>query len=229
MVKYNILFCLEEMSVYNLKIKAILWDWNGTLLNDVLYSCKIVNAMLKKRNKKDISIKEYRQAFSFPIDDYYKKIGFDYRTLSEYYTIVDEFNISFMENVRECNLFDETKSVLEFCFENKIDQYILSGLNDHDLQQQVKMQGIEHFFKEIKGSNHSDATDKIENGKKMIETNHIDVTSAIYIGDTLADSDCAKQLGCFCVLFNGGHQEISNRQDDIVISNLNELKNIIGD
>lgn len=53
--------------------RSIIWDWNGTLLDDVQYTYSIVNEMLVKRGKPALSYEQYKNVFSFPIREYYKK------------------------------------------------------------------------------------------------------------------------------------------------------------
>jgi phosphoglycolate phosphatase len=55
-----------------MKFKMIIWDWNGTLLNDVDYNVTAVNQMLLKQNKPLINREHYRSIFTFPISDFYK-------------------------------------------------------------------------------------------------------------------------------------------------------------
>ena len=50
--------------------KYIIWDWNGTLLDDCKLSQKIVNKQLKDHGLSEISYEELRQKFSFPIKDF---------------------------------------------------------------------------------------------------------------------------------------------------------------
>ena len=54
------------------KYKHIVWDWNGTLLNDGWLFVDIMNSILEYRNMKTISIKKYREIFEFPVKKYFK-------------------------------------------------------------------------------------------------------------------------------------------------------------
>ena len=58
--------------------KSIIWDWNGTLLNDAELALFSINVMLKKRLLPTLSLPEYKQVFNFPVKDYYLRIGFDF-------------------------------------------------------------------------------------------------------------------------------------------------------
>ena len=57
--------------------KHIIWDWNGTLLDDAWLFVDIMNNVLKGRNMNTINLEKYRDIFGFPIENYYKRLGFD--------------------------------------------------------------------------------------------------------------------------------------------------------
>ena len=54
-----------------MKIKHIVWDWNGTLLNDAIASAKAVDDVLKKRNLGEVPLEVYRQKIMFPVVNVY--------------------------------------------------------------------------------------------------------------------------------------------------------------
>ncbi|MCB0413541.1 MAG: hypothetical protein KDD50_04370, partial [Bdellovibrionales bacterium] len=58
--------------------KHILWDWNGTLLNDVDHAVNVMNSILCEHRLAPIDKKMYRQIFDFPVIKYYQKLGFDF-------------------------------------------------------------------------------------------------------------------------------------------------------
>ena len=57
--------------------KHIIFDWNGTLINDADVFVNVLNALLDKRKMDRINLNTYRDLFCFPIVDFYKKIGLD--------------------------------------------------------------------------------------------------------------------------------------------------------
>ena len=62
-----------------MKYKHIIWDWNGTLLNDTWLCVEGINKSLEKRSLQTITEEIYRKVFSFPVEDYYKRLGFDFK------------------------------------------------------------------------------------------------------------------------------------------------------
>ena len=57
----------------------VIWDFNGTILNDVRLGISCTNRMLEERGLPVIPDEDtYRGIFGFPIDDYYSRLGFDF-------------------------------------------------------------------------------------------------------------------------------------------------------
>ena len=61
-----------------MKYKHILWDWNGTLLDDMWLCVESLNRILKKRERPPLDEKTYKETFSFPVKKYYETLGFDF-------------------------------------------------------------------------------------------------------------------------------------------------------
>ena len=57
--------------------KHIIFDWNGTLVDDAWIFVDILNVLLTTRGLKVITIKDYRNKFCFPIKLFYKNLGVD--------------------------------------------------------------------------------------------------------------------------------------------------------
>ena len=56
-------------------MKRIVWDWNGTLLNDVNLCFECINRLLVSKNLDPlIDLAAYRDIFEFPIQNYYQKV-----------------------------------------------------------------------------------------------------------------------------------------------------------
>ena len=60
-------------------ICCVIWDFNGTLLDDVQAGIDSVNTLLVEREIPTVeSVEKYREVFRFPIIDYYRALGFDF-------------------------------------------------------------------------------------------------------------------------------------------------------
>ena len=58
--------------------KNIIWDWNGTIVDDAWVFVDIMNRFLKKNNLPIISLEDYQQNFCFPIQNYWRSLGFKF-------------------------------------------------------------------------------------------------------------------------------------------------------
>lgn len=60
-------------------IKYVFWDFNGTILDDRILCWELLNELLKMENKEEISYEKYLDVFGFPIKEYYKKAGIEFK------------------------------------------------------------------------------------------------------------------------------------------------------
>ena len=78
-----------------LKYKYIIWDWNGTLLNDIGASLASVNDMLAARGREPIDIVYYKECISVPIIGFYEKVfDMEKEDLEQFYPEFDEYRES---------------------------------------------------------------------------------------------------------------------------------------
>ncbi len=186
------------------KYKHIIWDWNGTLINDIWLVVEIMNKMLKKRNLPRIDSKKYRNIFDFPVTKYYSKLGFDFSNES-FEKLTNEFISEYYQRFNECKLFNEVKEVLEKIRDRGISQSILSASKEDVLIEKIKYYGIDKYFSRIIGLENHYAESKIERGKKWIAKLNLNPQEVLLVGDTIHDYDVSKHIGCDCLLIANGH------------------------
>ena len=54
----------------------VLWDWNGTLLDDLDAAIDAMNGVLAANGLPLLDRARYRSVFGFPVQDYYGRLGF---------------------------------------------------------------------------------------------------------------------------------------------------------
>lgn len=184
---------------------SIIWDWNGTLLDDVDICIDTINFSLEKRDLPLLTKKRYREIFTFPVIEYYKKAGFDFSQNS-----FDELSLEFielyLEKLKGAVLFQQVEHILQAFEKSGYHQFILSAMEQTSLLDSVQYFKIEDYFKEIKGTSDIYGYGKLHNAKMLIKTSGIDPSRTCLIGDTLHDLEVATQLGCKCLLISAGHQ-----------------------
>ena len=180
----------------------IIWDFNGTILNDVQTGIDAVNVLLRKYNKKIIeSVDQYKEAFGFPVIDYYDRIGLERENFPKYAPEwVKEYNL----REPDANIFEGVNELLEYFKLNEYRQYLLSATEKDMLFGQVCRLGIADFFDEIIGQNTIEAHGKTQAALEFIS--RVKPQKALFIGDSLHDFEVAQAMGVDCFLLSWGHQ-----------------------
>jgi phosphoglycolate phosphatase len=204
--------------------KHVIWDWNGTLINDVWLVVEIMNKMLKKRHLPGIDSKKYKEIFDFPVTKYYLKLGFDFSN-EAFEELSDEFISEYYQRFNECKLFNEVEEVLKKIKDRGVPQSILSASKEDVLIEKIKHYGIDKYFCSIIGLENHYAESKVDKGKKWIAKLNLSPQNVLLIGDTIHDYDVSKHMGCDCLLVANGHhsyKKLANLGVD-VISTLKEI------
>ena len=97
-----------------MKYSHIVWDFNGTLLDDIMAGIDAVNVMLAQRGLATIeSVDAYRELFCFPIIKYYAKLGFDFDKEDYYSVLAPEWVAMYLENYKHSELTPNSKQTLQ--------------------------------------------------------------------------------------------------------------------
>jgi phosphoglycolate phosphatase len=206
------------------KIEAVIWDWNGTLLNDVEVSIISMNQVLEKRNYPPLDVVKYKSIFTFPVKDYYKAAGVNFIT-HDWKTVAMEFISNYRENVTKSALHQTVLPILDFFRRRHYRQFILSAMEQDFLEETVKMRNIDHFFEKIMGLNNHYAATKSDNARLLIEEIDLPLDRICMFGDTIHDFEVAKDAGAACILVANGHQSLERLETTgcLVISGLDDL------
>lgn len=190
------------------KVKTIVWDWNGTLLNDVDVNINIVNKMLADFDIQTISKDYYRSIFSFPIYAFYKKLGFKIDdNPSLYKALIEKYNKMYCDQLLSGSLYPNVDNMLQYLHKFNVQNIILSGQNQKDLDDQVDYFGIRKYFHIVKGSKEKDASDKEQQLSNILQCQNLSPKDILIIGDTIFDWELAAAYDSPCVLFTHGHQD----------------------
>lgn len=190
-----------------MKYSHIIWDWNGTLLDDVELCVSIMNEMLANNNLEGMTIEKYKEIFTFPVIDYYVKLGFRAEDFEE---VGARFIANYEKNKDKCGIFQGARELLKKNSENGVSQSILSAYKQSTLVELVAQHGLSKYFVKLAGHRDIYASGKLEQGKSLIAELEIDKDKTILIGDTYHDYEVAEALGIDCILMSLGHASLNN-------------------
>ena len=185
-------------------IKQILWDWNGTLLDDLQYGMDVRNRIFPAFQLPTInSIEEYHAQFTFPIRLYYERAGV---TDEIFVPVAHAWMDEYVRGFSTVPLHADARETLDRFAARGLRQTVLSASKLDLLTQQIAQFDIQHYFSAILGLGDIYAGSKEEIGRQYLLSSGIAPTDTFMIGDTLHDADVARAIGAKCVLVSRGHQ-----------------------
>jgi phosphoglycolate phosphatase len=188
----------------NLNYKHVIWDWNGTLLDDSWLCVEIINELLAGRGMSQISMKTYREIFGFPVKDFYEKIGFNF-SVEQFHIPATEYNDEYNRRRFQCCLQKGAVEALSHFRNSGIKQSLLSASQKTALEQAVERYSLKSYFDDICGLDNHYAESKVELAKILFRKISLPGNEIVIIGDTIHDYEVAQSLGIDCILFCGGH------------------------
>lgn len=223
----NLLIDLKLKLINN--YKHIIWDWNGTLLNDVDFCRGIINRILAQNDLPELSLKRYRDIFTFPVKDYYEAAGLDF-TKTSFEVLGKDFIDEYEKNKLNCSLFDNTIEVLSSINKRGIKQSILSAYKQDNLIKILETYELINFFDNIVGSDNIYAGGKTHLGMQLIKDLDCDKNYILFVGDTLHDYEVAQAMRIKSILIASGHQAKEKLVNcpALILDNMTALKNYFG-
>ena len=203
----------------------IIWDWNGTLLNDAWLFVDVMNSILKNRNMDTITIDRYREIFGFPVKDYYIKLGFDLEK-EPFQKSGLEFIFAYEKRRYEASLYPQVIPLLTKLLTKKISHSILSAQYQPLLDDLTEFYNIRKYFIRINGLDDHSAHSKVEKGIEwMRELELLGDQEVLLIGDTGHDYEVANAIGADCLLLSHGHYSHSRliKTGAYVINTLDDI------
>jgi len=184
----------------------IIWDWNGTLLDDRAVCIASMNRMLTRRGMPLVSETRYKELFRFPVKDYYIDLGFDFKTES-----FESLSVEFIDHYRElqpaASLYGGAIDLLTAFRKQGLKQIILSAMERSTLISDVAARGITPYFDAILGAEDHYAHGKADIARDYLVTSGLMADEIIMLGDTEHDFAVSAMLGCTCILVSQGHHD----------------------
>lgn len=193
----------------------VVWDWNGTLLDDTVAALNAFNAQLVRRDLPPISLDFYRDHFAFPVKPFYALCGVDLAR-EDWDELAREYHRSYAAEPKALN--PEAVAALEAVRARGARQCVLSALRQDLLDAALTEHGIRPYFDYVYGVDNLDGGSKLERAKELmaklvpqsagtVPRRVSPAASTItLIGDAIHDAEVAKALGVNCVLVaTGGH------------------------
>ena len=142
-------------------LTTILWDWNGTLADDVQVALRSVNDILARRNRSPITTEDYYSYIDTPIRRFYEHL---FSPLDDqlFDRILTEFNEGYRLHMKETGLMEGGAETLERFRKAGLRQIIVSSSQLGEVQHFCRLFGTESYFQQILGVSDFQAAGKVD-------------------------------------------------------------------
>jgi len=188
------------------RYKHIIWDWNGTLMDDVWLCVEVINGILKESALPPIAVEDYRTRFQFPVIRYYETLGFDVKQ-DAFEKVSLAFINGYDQRRFECELHPEVTTILQELTTRGLQQSILSAYTQDKLNAVIEHYGIRAHFQHVVGIDNIYAAGKLEQGIAHMRQLTCAPHETLLVGDTLHDHEVAQAIGADCILISHGHND----------------------
>ncbi len=187
-------------------MKYIIWDWNGTLLDDIDAAVSALNRILAERGIGPVSREVYRSRFRFPVRDYYIELGINVN--QGWDRLCTDFH-RYFEEYTDQHVHPDAETALRKARDHGVGQSILSALKQDLLLKDTAREGVAGYFDEIFGTDNLEGSSKLSRAHELMEKLDLRGAELYLIGDTTHDAEVAAAIGATPILFAAGHQHPS--------------------
>lgn len=185
------------------RYRQVIWDWNGTLVNDAPLATDIVNAMLAEQRLPATHLADYRDTFCHPVEAYYQRIGLADKLAFDH--ICERFGAAYRAGRDQLHLHPGARALLR-ALRHTHTQSLLSASSQSSLEHCLSHHQITTCFHHVFGLDNHHAACKIDRGHELLTAAGVPASETVLIGDTDHDHEVAEALGVDLILIADGHQ-----------------------
>jgi len=188
----------------------VIWDWNGTLVDDLGVVVESVNASLQQLDAGPIGAAEYRTHYTRPVRVFYDRLLNRPITDVEWEVIDRAFHRAYDAALADIELAPGARGVIAGLYGAGHTQSILSMWWAQSLRPEVGRHHLDGFMIRVDGNRGLSGDTKEQLLRDHLQRlDLVDPDSAAMVGDSVDDARAAAAVGIRCVLYNGGshHRE----------------------
>ncbi|HEY1973421.1 MAG TPA: HAD hydrolase-like protein [Pseudonocardia sp.] len=182
----------------------IVWDWNGTLLDDTAATFRAACQVFAVRGLPPVTAEQYRAAYTRPLTDFYRRLFGRDLTPTETAGMDDEFHDVYRAQLAELALADGARQVLAGWRQSGGSQSLLSMFRHEELLPEVRRHGIESEFVLVDGLVGPGGGRKVDHLRRHLAALRLGPEQVLVVGDSTDDAAAAGAVGARCVLYDGG-------------------------
>lgn len=204
-------------------IRNIIFDWSGTLVDDLPAVWKATNYVLSRARRAEMTLEDFRAKFRLPFTGFYSQFvpHIPLRQLETWYHRRFE---KAQHSVRELR---HAREFLEFCHALKLRSFLLSSVHQRHFATQSAATGFGRFFERC----YIGVRDKRKKIHEILLENGLRAEETMFVGDMQHDIETARLGGIHsCAVLTGYNTlaQLRAAKPDLIVEHLGELQNSFG-
>ncbi|MFD7980018.1 HAD family hydrolase [Streptomyces sp. NPDC059071] len=185
--------------------KHLVWDWNGTLLDDIGAVIGATNAAFAELGLEAITLERYRELYTVPVPKFYERLMGRLPTEEEWLVMDDAFHRHYWQRADGCGLTAGAAELLAARRASGSTQSLLSLAPHAELIPLVRRHGIAEHFVRMDGRVGNSTDGKSGHMvRHLAALENIPAERIVVIGDAADDAVAAAHVGAKAVLYTGG-------------------------
>lgn len=216
-------------------IKLVLFDWDGTILDNATAGLDSENDLLRLFNLKPITMQKHRDIFEIPVSKFYAKAGLTEELIKDS-NIQEIFQGIYEKRVGNAKARTGAGALLKWLHSEGIKSAILSNHTIVGIEKSLKRLKLEKYVETILANELAIHTggvkDKAEYAEEYLKRTRFNPRQALIVGDAPEEARIARRLHLRSVLITDGwysKRRLEETKPDYLIKKLNELPRIIKD
>ena len=203
-------------------IRNIIFDWSGTLVDDLPAVLKASNFVLTQAGRPEMSLDQFRAEFSLPFTNFYDR----HTPHVPMAQLEDWFHSSFRQAQDSVCALPYAHDFLKFCRGQKLRTFLLSTVHRDHFMTQCQVTGFDAYLDKP----YTDVWDKREKIHEILAENHLLADETLFIGDMQHDIETAHHGGVHsCAVLTGYNtlEQLRAAQPDLIVEHLGELRRVL--
>lgn len=203
-------------------IRNIIFDWSGTLVDDLPAVLQASNFVLTQSGKPAMSLDEFREEFQLPFTRFYDR----HTPHVPMAQLEAWFHAEFRQSQSSVVELPHARDFLEFCRAKKFRTFLLSTVHGDHFKVQCQGNGFDAFIDRP----YTDVWDKRKKIHEILRENHLQPEETLFIGDMEHDIATARHGGIHsCAVLTGYNtlDQLRAAKPDLIVEHLGELKRVL--
>lgn len=191
----------------------VVWDWNGTLVEDLPVVVESVNAALEAIGESTITDEDYRAHFARPVERFYEGLLERTVTTDEWEILDRVFHERYRATLDRVPLSWDAREAIELVANRGWTQSILSMWWEDELLAVVTQHGLLDRMRLVQGNRDDPGGEKANHLVQHLKSLDLDPHAVVMVGDSLDDAAASGVVGTACVLYDGGSHHLDALED----------------